>query len=182
MMEEIWKDIDFTNGEYQVSNLGRVKSMSRKILLSNGNTRTIKEKILKNLIDSKKYYMVSIYNKKYRTHRLIANAFIPNLGNKPYINHKDSNRVNNLIENLEWVTHEENMKHAWDNKRFPKKFGKDHARSKAINQYDKEGNFVKKWDSLSDVQRELNIKTPLLSAHLQRKKYKFLKGFVFEFA
>lgn len=119
---ESWKDIYGYEGSYQVSNTGKVKSLFRRVPSFPGtnkipSTRIVHEKVLKQSpISSKgKYFTVKLSGKKYLVHRLIAEAFIPNPENKPYINHKDSNRHNNSIDNLEWVTHYENIQHAWNN-------------------------------------------------------------------
>ena len=109
-MEEIWKDIEGYEGLYQISNLGRVKSFPRK------GTQTKKEKILKEKRDKKGYCFVSLNNvgaKPYKIHRLVAQAFIPNLENKPQINHIDGDKTNNRIDNLEWCNNSENQIHAY---------------------------------------------------------------------
>ncbi len=94
---EIWKDIKDYEGLYQVSNLGRVKSL--------GNSNTRKEKILKPVYHAR-YYQVTLSKNnvciQYRIHRLVAEAFIPNPKHLPIINHKDENPLNNCVENLEW--------------------------------------------------------------------------------
>ena len=109
-MEEILKDIEGYEGLYQVSNLGRVKSSRRK-----GSEI---DKILKGSIDRDGYVIVTLCNcgveKKTRVHRLVAMAFILNLNIKPQVNHIDGIKTNNCINNLEWVTSYENMKHARD--------------------------------------------------------------------
>lgn len=109
-MEEIWKDAKGYEELYQVSNLGRIKSFSRK-----GKT----EYILKPYLNKKNKYLYIHLSKKgitklIRMHKLVAEAFIPNPLNKPYINHKDGNKQNNNINNLEWVTQKENIIHARD--------------------------------------------------------------------
>ena len=113
-MEEIWKDIKGYEGLYQISNLGRVKSISRKINTFYGYRKT-KEKILKSSYDKDGYLKITITNnwkhKTHKIHRLVAEAFIPNPDNKPTINHIDGNKLNNSIDNLEWATRKEQTKH-----------------------------------------------------------------------
>ena len=105
---EIWKDIKDYEGCYQISNLGNIKSLIRK------NNK--KEKLLKVQISTCGYYKILLYknnkSKHFKVHRLIAIHFIPNIYNKEQINHIDGNKLNNNINNLEWVTPKENMQHA----------------------------------------------------------------------
>jgi len=116
MKKEIWKEIPEYNGFYQISNLGRVKSISRKMWNGFGYFYS-KTKMLKPAIGSHGYYTVNLYNKSkqhcsYLIHRLIAKAFISNTQNKPYINHINNIRIDNRIKNLEWVTQKENINYA----------------------------------------------------------------------
>lgn len=100
--EEIWKDIDFTNGMYKASSKGRIRSTGK-----NGT----QNKILKDLITKKGYSEVCMCGKRYKTHRIIAQVFIPNPNNLPQVNHIDGDKLNNCIDNLEWCTNEYNHKH-----------------------------------------------------------------------
>ena len=105
---ENWKDIENYEGLYQVSNLGRIKSLERDVYYSNGTVHHIKEKILVQRIEKNGYQIVSLYKNGKRkdmlAHRLVALAFIPNPANKPQINHKNEVKTDNFVENLEWCT------------------------------------------------------------------------------
>ena len=127
MVEEIWKDIKEFEGRYQISNYGRVKTL-KKFVNNNPKSKEIgyytKEKILKPFYNPKGYQLVRLYKNNHnytkKIHRLVAKAFIPNLENKPQINHIDGNKKNNNVNNLEWVTNQENQTHRW-NILYPKK-------------------------------------------------------------
>ena len=134
-MEELWRDIEGYEGLYQVSNLGRVMSYARK-----GNW---KNRILNGSFDKNGYILVLLYknNKTQckKVHRLVAQAFIPNIENKPQVNHIDGNKENNNVNNLEWVTNKENSIHAWKTGlqhkhkgAFLGKSGKEHNKSKKV--------------------------------------------------
>ena len=135
-MEEIWKPIivEEVVGKYEISNLGRVKSLARF------DTRGIwrKEKYLKmrkNKTSSKGYYYhVCLCNgswqKNFKVHRLVATAFIPNPHNKAEVNHIDGNKINNIVTNLEWNTHVENCQHSCDTGLLVHVTGHSHGRQK----------------------------------------------------
>lgn len=117
---EVWKDIiDYPN--YQVSNLGRVKSKERytNVGIKNQKQCLRKERILKPQKDKKGYIQVILYNengyKHFKVHKLVATYFVPNIDNKPQVNHIDGNKQNNHYSNLEWCTDLENKHHAIEN-------------------------------------------------------------------
>lgn len=111
-MQEIWKDIEGYNGFYQVSNLGRVKSTGGWC-----GTSKRREKIRATSLTKDGYVKVRLLyqgkDKTERIHRLVAKAFIPNKDNKDTVNHKDGNKENNIVDNLEWVNRKEQMIHAY---------------------------------------------------------------------
>lgn len=132
MVKEIWKDIKGYDGLYQISNYGRVKSKKRLLLIKTKfktSQRETKECILKPRNNGKNYIHYALnkngITKEYTAHRLVAEAFIPNLENKPQINHKDMNTQNNYVGNLEWCTNGENQKHSYLNNKQRKNFFKE---------------------------------------------------------
>lgn len=110
-------DIDNYEGYYQVSNLGRVKSLERRVKNYPSGTRFIKSAPLKTRVGTTGYLTVDLCKKgrasKYKIHRLKAIAFIPNPKNYPQINHIDGNKLNNDLSNLEWCSSASNILHAY---------------------------------------------------------------------
>lgn len=111
-MVEEWRDIQGYEGLYQVSNLGRVKSLERKVKHSKGGYALKKGKILNQSYDKDGYLQLHLckegISKKFFIHRLVAITFIPNPNNYEECNHIDENKENNCVSNLEWVTHKDN--------------------------------------------------------------------------
>ena len=142
--KQIWKDIEGYEGLYQVSNTGKVRSMNYN--------KTGKVKRLKPAIDSDGYLRLGLYKdgkqRYYSVHRLVAMTFIPNPNNLPCVNHKDENKTNNCVDNLEWISHLDNMNYGTRNERLSEsrkgqnnpmygKKGKDNPTSKPILMIDK---------------------------------------------
>ena len=143
-MDEIWRDIEGYKGLYQISNKGHVKSL-----------KWGKERILRPMINTSGYYCIILCNdsvkKAFQLHRLVAQAFIPNLYNKPQVNHLDENKLNNCVDNLEWATAKENINFGTRNERS------GYSRSKPIFQYSKSGEFIREWQGAHEVERVLGI-------------------------
>ena len=161
-MEEIWKDIEGYEGLYQVSNLGRIKSLDRYMNNKYGTKTLKKGKILINSIIKRTGYLrVSLAKNgtfiSKQVHRLVANAFLPNPNNYPIINHKDENKQNNNVNNLEWCTVEYNNNYGTHNFKISKSHKINQKNSKSVLQYDLNGNFIKEWKSTREIARELNI-------------------------
>ena len=127
---EIWKDILGYEGFYQISNLGRVKTL--------GNNMFKNEKIMKNRLSPKGYLRIGLtkdnYKKMFFVHRLVAENFIKNFENKKQVNHINGIKTDNRTCNLEWNTAFENMKHASLNGFLNAKKGENHYLYKATDE------------------------------------------------
>lgn len=115
-MEEKWCPICGYEGIYEVSNLGRVRSLARTVIRSDGQKTTVREKILSGNKNTDGYLQCKLCKDgKYitvRVHRLVATAFVPNPYNLPEVNHIDTDRTNNCASNLEWASHIDNVRHS----------------------------------------------------------------------
>lgn len=140
-MEEIWKDIKGYDGKYQISNYGNVKSLNYRC--------TGKEQLLKPSLHTNGYLFVRLCKplKMYLIHRLVAEAFIPNPDDLPQVNHKDEDKTNNHVVNLEWCTQSYNINYGSRNERISK------SHSKKVYQYTLNGEFVKEWKSTKECGR-----------------------------
>lgn len=159
--DEVWKDILGYENEYQVSNYGRVKSLKKKDL--------IMSPILGRTQD---YYSVGLtkngVKKQYSIDRLVAQAFLPNPNNFPEVNHIDEDTTNNKVDNLEWVTHSQNVKHS------------AHKQSYPVNQYDIDYNLIASFPSLAEAERQTGIfRTNITSAIKRNGK---AGGYIWKYA
>lgn len=182
-MQEIWKDVKGYEGLYKACNLIKVM-----------NVRT--GKILKPAKASNGYLTVALckngVQKTHTIHRIIAEAFIPNPDNKPCIDHINTDRTDNRIENLRWVTYKEQMEneltkehckeaHKTETDNWFKcgnknlmygKTGEKCPTSKPVLQYDLDGNFIKEWECMREVERVLGIQQSKISLCCQGKRNK----------
>lgn len=156
-MQEIWKDIQGWEGIYQVSNLGKIKSLKRQTKNQFG-----KEDAIRKLDKTKNGYLLVMLrdgckNKNVAVHRLVAQAFLANPHNYPVINHIDGVKTNNVLENLEWCTYSYNSKHNYkiglqkgktNNKG---KFGELATFKRPVVQMDLNGNVLAKYITLTEA-------------------------------
>lgn len=164
---EIWKDVVGLEGYYMVSNVGRVKSCERTFICGRGGERKTTEHIIKTVLKKNGYVhcTVSVEGKIYymSVHRMVAEAFIPNPENKTQVNHINTNKSDNRVDNLEWSTSKENVNHSritTDRKfGFTKLKNGHHYCSKKVMQYDMDGKFIKEWTSIQEVNRFFGVKS-----------------------
>lgn len=186
---EVWRDVvtdkcddpDIYKGVYQVSSKGRVRSLDRALIDSLGSKKGLRGRTL-SPVDIKGYSRVSLcVNKEvvsHMVHRLVALAFLPNTSSLPAVNHKDGDKTNNTLDNLEWCSHSENMLHAFDSGLQPS--GEDHSQSKLTN---KQVTEIRRLCSLEDskgkrkhLQKDIaelfNVSAATISVIINHKKRK----------
>lgn len=157
-MTEIWKDIEGYEGLYQVSNLGRIKSLERYRKTRSGGVTKIPEKEIVPHETNKGYLRAGLYKEGERTgfsvHRLVAKAFIPNIENKDTVNHINGNKHDNRVDNLEWNTYNENNKHALSSGlRGNPPSQKNNERSIPVAQYSKGMELIRIFPSMMEAER-----------------------------
>jgi hypothetical protein len=115
-MKDVWRNVENFEGLYQVSNFGRVRSMDRYVTRKQSGRNLIKGRTLSAAAGKRRYPRVTLCDgerkEPWLVHRLVAIAFLEPDDSRPQVNHKDGDRHNNHVSNLEWCTHAENMRHA----------------------------------------------------------------------
>lgn len=176
-MDEIWKDIDGYEGLYQISNLGNVKGLPKKTKFGN-RIKQYPCRYLKASVSKRGYYVVSLQkdcmSKTFTVHRLLMIAFVPNPENKRAIDHIDTNKLNNNLDNLRWCTDKENSnnhitleknringRNLWKNGVFK---DRDNVHYRMVEQRTKNGEYIKTWDSIIEASKALGIDSSTISS------------------
>lgn len=179
MDTEIWKDVQNFEGLYQVSNFGRVRSLDRK-KWGGKVFYTLKGRILKPILDGKGNYLQICFHKDGKTyhkqiHQLVAGEFLENPNNYPCINHKNEIKTDNRAENLEWCSYSYNA--LYGNARYKSiRLRTEREKvngEKAILMYSKDGEFIRRFRSCYEAERELKNTTRV---NIRRACKNFAKG------
>lgn len=190
-MEEIWKNIEGYEGIYMISNLGRVLSLRKEeVVISKyrGTYKRIKkEKILKNTIFSNGYCVVCLFSngvsKKFLVHKLVAKAFIPNEKGLKEIDHINTRRDDNRVDNLRWVTRSENHLNPITKKRHKRIALENNSISnitritKRVIQMSLEYKYIKTFNSVTEAANSIDSHTTDISACCKNKRFS-CKGYV----
>ena len=178
MDKEIWKDMKNFEGLYKINNEGLIKNK--------------RNKTLKTSINHNGYVVVYLCkdNKKYakKVHRLVAETFISKIEGKNQVNHIDGNKRNNNVDNLEWCTQSENIKHAYKNNLYEKQRSiakrilSEHSTAKPVNQLDKNGKFIKKWNCIKEAGIFFGTEKPTSIVSCCKGRYHTAYGFKWEYS
>lgn len=155
ILKEEWKPVKGYEGYYEVSNTGKVRSLDRSVIIRGGVVQHRKGKMISSHIDKKGYVNVNISkngkNNTLKVHRLVAQSFIPNPNKYPQVNHKDEDKANNHVNNLEWCTNEYNEYYGTRSERQAKSLTNGKT-SKPVKQM-VNGEVVKIWPSMAEADR-----------------------------
>ena len=164
-INEVWRPIEGFEGLYEVSNLGRVKSVER----IDSNNHPVKERILKPDKHNNGYLYVALWKdgrkKNYAVHRLVSKAFIPNPNNLPEVNHINEIKTDNRVSNLEWMTTKQNTRY---------------SNAVAVNQFTLDGKFIRRWDCIRDIEYSLGFQHGHISKCC-KGKLKSAYGFLWKY-
>ena len=157
MMNEIWKDIEGYEGKYQVSSFGRVRSLDRMVPTVHNATRMVKGKTLTPWTDRYGYHHVNLWRdckmKSQQVHRLVAAAFIKNPDGLPEVNHKNEDKTDNRVENLEWCNTDYNINYGNRTKKVSATRISQAILGKGVEQLTISGEHVRTYDSIREASR-----------------------------
>lgn len=178
-IEEIWKDIPNYEGLYQVSNLGRIKSLKR-YKQNHSKLQLVEEKILKQYVNKRNGYCYvmlcnNVKEKTCRVHKLVAITFLNNNNNYNTIDHIDGNKQNNCVTNLEWVTQKENIIRALKNG-----LKNNNNQKIKITQLSKDMKIIKQFDSILQASKILKLNPSNIVSCLKGKQ-KTCGGYIFKY-
>lgn len=174
-----WRNIKGYEGLYQVSDCGEIKSLDRKSKRKDSGFNIYKGKVLKQDKNNRGYNLITLnkngVSKKILVHRIVAINFIENNENKKFVNHIDGDKRNNKVENLEWATFEENIKHAWETEIY-KPIKSDSVHTAKLNS-EKVKNIRKNTEnkSVKELAEEYGVTSTTVSNVLNFKSWKDIK-------
>jgi hypothetical protein len=175
---QVWRPVKGFEGIYEISNFGNVRSLGRYVDYRNGAMRYLKPR-RKSVRKDKDGYCVVTFNKDKKgctrfVHRMMAEAFIPMIPGKNEVNHIDEDKANNDLDNLEWVTHKENMMHGTLH------FRKGLKARKPVDKFDTEGNFLETFGSVTEAALNHGVSIQAISRAC-RGKSKTSNGYRWEY-
>jgi len=196
-MKEEWKDIPKYEGLYQVSNLGRVRSIDRVVRTKSGKSKNLKGIILSPQYYKNGYRFVTLSKdgntKGFSIHRMVALSFIPNPENKPEVNHINENKNDNRASNLEWMSVRENRNYgtriergvahrdqSGENNGMYGRKGSLNPNSRAILQFDLSGVFIREYESIS-IATEMTSSNPSSISKVARGRIKYTNSFIWRY-
>lgn len=184
--KEIWKPVVGWEGLYEVSSFGRVRSKFRYVK-NRSSIRPVRQKIIASQIGKNGYLSVGLSNgitKRKYVHRLVCEAFIPNTEKLPQVNHKDGNRLNNYLWNLEWCTQKDNLNEPQRIEKIRQNAldCRNKGNSKPVMQFDMSGRLIAEYPSLHEAERATGILQDRISQACRKKaSHITCSGYIWKF-